>query len=781
MVGVYRDGNKTPINGTSTDAKGVFTLTQLPFDSFRLTVDFMGYKPVAVGNIRLSRNKPSIDLGSIKLAYFAQVLKDITITGEKDLIETKADKLVYNAERDLTSQGGVATDLLKKIPLLSVDIDGNIQLQGASNVQILINGKTSAIFSNNPSEALQSIPASQIKSIEVITSPGAKYDAEGTGGIINIILKENKFKGANGTMNLSAGTRLNNGSVTFNARRGFFGFNASFGGNAQLKSTTLNSLSRNSTDSAGYHYQLNQDGQGNVIRHSYRGLIGFEWDMRNNNQLSGSLGYNFFKSMNRGLTEQQQSVSPFNPAWLPGYDWQTSRNASNYFSFHSLEGHLDYIKKYKTEGKELDISYQSHQYSTPTYFSQHQEYTANDSVFTGAQSGNAVRGNENIIQLDFVQPLKKEAKIELGAKATLSQITSHSDYYDLIPASQEYHFDSAGLDHFYYNRNIYALYASFDFRLLKAVDVKIGGRLERTFTQANFQASSPVMIPPYNFFMPTLTVSRSLTSSQVLKLSYSRRIQRPGSRSLNPFINATDPSNITTGNPNLKPELVHYAELAYTKTFTNGGSLVSSVFGRYSTQDLQGYEYFHSGLKIADSTYLNVTVNTTENVGIQNVAGVNFFGSVPVTPTLTLRGSIAFFDLYIKNKLLPDDQVNSVNYRSNINATYQPNHDIAFEFFGNFRSPWHEIQGSSKSFVTYSFAFRKYLWNQKGSIGFTTTNPFNHYVDLKTSLTGRDFSMVSDRKVVYQSFGIIFTYKFGKLQFKKDTDENPDQNNLPEN
>ena len=175
-------------------------------------------------------------------------MQNVTITATPRLIENKIDKIVFNAERDLTSQGGVATDVLKKVPQVSVDVDGNVELSGSSSIQFLINGKPSTVFGSNITDVLQSIPASQIKSIEVITNPGAKYDAQGLGGIINIILKENRAKGINGNLSLNGGTINENGSFNFNARKNNIGFNAFVSGESRLSTNTPNSSDRLSVD-----------------------------------------------------------------------------------------------------------------------------------------------------------------------------------------------------------------------------------------------------------------------------------------------------------------------------------------------------------------------------------------------------------------------------------------------------------------------------------------------------------------------------------------------------
>src|SRR5882672_4417352 len=205
-ITLYAAGNTRPVNGATSSVKGVFTVEGLAPGSYTLTVGFIGFQARSISALTLDAKTMSLTLGDIFLSKKTEALQAVTVTASKGLVENKIDKMVYNAEKDITSQGGVATDILKKVPMVSVDVDGNVQLQGNSNILFLINGKPSSIFGNNLADALQSIPASQIKNIEVISSPGAKYDAEGTGGIINIILKDNKLRGVNGNISLTAGT-----------------------------------------------------------------------------------------------------------------------------------------------------------------------------------------------------------------------------------------------------------------------------------------------------------------------------------------------------------------------------------------------------------------------------------------------------------------------------------------------------------------------------------------------------------------------------------------------
>src|SRR5580658_10341765 len=235
-------------------------------------------------------------------------MQTVTVTATRGLVENKLDKTVYNVEKDVTSLGGVATDVLKKVPMISVDVDGNVDIMGNSNILFLINGRPSSIFGNNLSDALQSIPASQIKSIEVITSPGARYDAEGTGGIINIILKDNRMNGINGNLSLTGGSRLQNGSFNFNVRHGKFGLNSFFSGNAQLPSTTLNSSNRNSFDTTGaLSGNLVQNGSSRFYRNGYETGLNLEWDANKYDVLTGGLQYASFGNNNRGSYQQTET------------------------------------------------------------------------------------------------------------------------------------------------------------------------------------------------------------------------------------------------------------------------------------------------------------------------------------------------------------------------------------------------------------------------------------------------------------------------------------------
>ena len=201
-VSVYKQGAASPFNGASTDPNGSFIIAGIPAGDYKVTVDFLGYRRKTIAHVILGGGAKNALMGTILLAPLQTQMKEVNITAQAASVQNNIDKLVYNPGNDLTTQGGLALDVLQKVPMVSVDINGNVELMGSTSIQFLINGKPSTIFGASITDALQAIPASQIKSIEVITNPGAKYDASGTGGIINIILKDNNVQGVNGSVNL---------------------------------------------------------------------------------------------------------------------------------------------------------------------------------------------------------------------------------------------------------------------------------------------------------------------------------------------------------------------------------------------------------------------------------------------------------------------------------------------------------------------------------------------------------------------------------------------------
>ena len=696
-------------------------------------------------------------------------IKEVTIIGKKAVVENKIDKIVYNVANDVTSQSGAAIDVLRKVPQVTVDAEGNVELQGNPNVRFLINGKPSSIFGNSLADALASIPASQIKSIEAVTSPGAKYDAQGTGGIINIVLNESKLKGINGLINASGGTRFQTGSLNLNFRNKIFSLNAFFSGNAQLKSRTPFSQDRLSYDhSLQTQTRLLQSGYTDFQRHGYRTGLGFEWSVDQSNTLSGSVSYNDFANKSIGLINQEQNINDFsnsNQQSIGGY-----RVSDNRFLVNSIDANLSYRKIFKKEGQELTMDYIMSSGLPNSNYLQTQSLAGALIPYNGISGSNPGRDTNHNLSIDYVQPITRKVTLEMGTKVIFQHITNRTGVDVLNALSGQYESDPYQSYQLKYDMGIYAAYFTSSFKLLDWLDIRAGARYEYTTVRIDYQNTD---IPSYSLLVPSLILSHRYDNGKTLKLAYTRRVERPEYAELNPFLNFSDPHNITTGNPMLKPEIGDNVEMGYNKNFENGANISLTLTERINSQDLKQITTFYPVYSVNEAAYTNVSVTSRKNIGKEYNSGGILSASLPIfNNKLNLRGNMMLFHRYIDSDYFGNIDM-GLRYRLNLNMNYRFTKDFIIEAFGNYNSAAKNIQGKNPQSITYSIAGRKEFWDKKASIGITTTNPFNKYIKQVTTVNTSDYSSYSVRQLPLRSFGISFSYKFGK-DFKKDKDISSD-------
>lgn len=513
-----------------------------------------------------------------------------------------------------------------------------------------------------------------------------------------------------------------------------------------------------------------RDGAHHIERYSFQTGVGFDWTYKEKNSFSGSLTYNQFGNTGSGIINQSQQTHAPGGSILS--DIISLSNMDNTYRSHNVDANLTYKRTFNKEDQELEIQATTSLGNSFSASSNNQWLLPNDSLYYGTNNKNPGTQNLSEVQMDYTQPLKKDVLLGVGGKLNFMDITSTSDILSLQPASKLFLPNSALSNYLDYHQKVYALYSELIFPVAHLFDTKIGGRYERTeITSFYSNAQKPETTPGYNTFVPSVYFSKKISDNQMVKLSYSKRIERPDYGDLNPFINTADPKNITAGNPYLQPEVGNRYELGYSRDFGATGSVMANLFYRANNHDIQPYIVYYPTLKIGDSTYTNVSVSSRENIGLENNMGVNLFGDIHLATKLTVRTNLFLFYRHITNMLDPGYNAHSFNYRLNMNADYEFSNTLAGEFFGNFNSPRNEVQGRYPSFVTYSFAFRKQFWNKKGSLALTATNPFNEYVNQRTEVFGPNFTLSSNRKIPFRSFGINFTWKFGKLEFKKDKEE----------
>jgi len=775
-IGLLNPNNKE-INGTISNEKGAFLIDHIAAGTYKIAVFYAGYKNKTIADLQISTNTSRITLGDIQLVNGETVLEGVTVVGKKAVIENKVDKIVFNAANDVTSQNGAAIDVLRKVPQVTVDADGNVELQGNSNIRFLINGKPSGIFGNSLADALASIPASQIKSIEVISSPGAKYDAQGTGGIINIVLKDNKIRGINGIVNATGGTLFEAGSLNLNYKNNALSMNAFFSGNAQLKAKTPFSQDRTSRDaSSNTNTHLLQDGYTDFQRQGYRTGLGFDWTLSKSSTLSGSFSYNSFSNKSTGLINQQQYITDHitsDVTSIIGY-----RTSDNRSSVHSVDGSLSFRKTFKKEGQELTADYVFSYGSPKSSYLQTQSLSGATFPYNGISGSNPGTDNSHNLSVDYVHPFNDKVTFEMGAKTVQQHITNATDVHILNTSSGQYETDPLQSYHLNYDMGIYAAYFSSKFKLLDWLDVRAGLRYEYTTLKIDFPDTN---IPSYGLLVPSFILSHKFESGETLKLSYTRRVERPEYTELNPFLNFSDPHNITTGNPALKPEIGDNMELGYTKNFASGGNISLTLAERINSQDLKQITTFYPVFTANGTEYTNVSVTARDNIGKEYNSGGIVSVSLPFFHNkMNLRTNVMAFHRYIVSQIYVGNLDMGMRYRVNLNLNYQFPKNFILEVFGNYNSAAKNIQGKNPQSVTYTFAGRKEFWNKKASLGFTITNPFNKYIRQVTTVNTGDYDSYSVRELPYRSFGISFSYKFGKMDFKKEKDISNEYLNGPQ-
>jgi ferric enterobactin receptor len=774
-ISLVDPSNKT-VNGTTTGRTGTFTITNVVPGSYIVVAEFIGYRSRTIKNVTIVKKNDLVDLKNIALVATATTLQAVTVTTQGRLIENKIDKMVFNAEKDITSQTGVATDILRKVPQVTVSVDGDVELAGSSGIRFLINGKPSSAFGSNIADVLQAIPANQIKSIEVITNPGAKYDAQGMGGIINIILKKSNAQGINGNLSVTGGTRTENGSFNFNARKDKLAVNAFVSGNTRLRATTPSFSNRLTNDTAANtSISLRQDGLRRFTRNGFQTGAGFDYTFNDKNSLTGAFSYNKFANDGTGYTNQLQSVK----GGINGTpDIASLNNINSFFRFHNIDASLNYKRTFKKEDQELDIAFNSTFGNSRNAASNMQFLQPDNLLYYGTNSTNPGENNEKELLIDYAQPLAKQVILGLGSKVNFRDIVSNSNVLKYNDSANSYLPDPYLTNNLNYHQKVYALYTELTFPAGKWFDVKAGGRYERTEIDAFYSnAQIQQKVPGYNTFVPTIYLSRKLgEDGGSLKLSYSKRIGRPDYEELNPFINTSDPKNITTGNSNLVPEQSHRYEFAYNKDLGKAGSFMINLFYRLNLNDIQPFVTYYPEYTVGDTTYTHVTVSSRQNIGTEKNVGMNIFTDLRFINKMSIRTNLSFFHRDIINAIDKGYNTSSFNYRFNLNSSYQFSNTLAGEFFGNFNSPRNEAQGKYPSFTNYSFAIRKQFWNKNASIALTTTNPFKDAVDQRTELYGPNFVVNSLRSIPFRSFGLNFTWKFGHLEFKKENERNEEGN-----
>jgi outer membrane receptor protein involved in Fe transport len=769
-ISISRSGGKAILTGTLTDEKGNFKLNDIAPGSYKISVTFIGYPTKVIDPVTTTLSKPDNNMGTVVIAPSAKALSAVTVQGTTPVIENRIDKIVYNAEKDITSAGGNATDLLRKVPLVSVDLDGKPSLRGDQNVRILINGKPSGALSSSVADVLRTIPSDQIKSIEVITSPSAKYDAEGSGGIINIITKTKDVSGLSGSVSGGIGTRQNNGNANLNYKQNRLSISGNLGSNFAWPQTSLVDLRQEFSSGK----VINQESSAETKRNGTIGSVNVGYDFNNYNSISSNIRVNGGGFKTDGSSNNFDSSNQFD-------DYYTSNNL-NKASFSGFDWNADYTRKFKKEGEELTIAGQwSHSKISTDFRTGYFGFDNNTDIarFPNQLGANNGLNDEYTAQADYVLPINKAIKLEAGGKSILRRINSD---YNVSNQVNDLNNQANGTNPFVYNSNlsnlydykqdVYAGYTVLTFTLPKSFSLQAGARVENTDIEGKptnaTQTGLQTFPQNYTNFVPSFILSKTVKGTQTYKLTYNKRIQRPSLQYLNPFINKANQDNQSEGRPDLRPEIAQTVELGYN-TFIGASVINVSVYYKYTNDLIEGITrtVFDNDLN------RNVQRTTFQNIGKNNSYGASFFGSVTPWKPLTIRSSINTFTY---KPTVNADQVGNqstsgtyFNYNAFLSGSFAFKKGWSAEFFGVFNSPRRTIQGENPAFSLFGFGAKKEIIAKKFTLGLNALSPFQKYLKLDQNISSPTFTQTQKIRYPLQSFGISFTYNFGKVTYGAQT------------
>ena len=771
--------------GMLTRPNGDFSIENLPVASrFRLIITAIGFKEVnqTAGFTVKAGNNGGIterDLGNIKLEQDAEYLNAVTVTGTKPALQMGIDRKLFDVDKNLTAAGGTALDVMKNIPSVGVDVDGNVTLRN-STPQIFVDGRPTIL-------TLDQIPADNIERVELITNPSAKFDAASTGGVINVILKKNKKLGLNGLASIGAGyPDILNGNLSLNLRQNKFNFFVSGNYNQSGGIANSRTLRQNRNNGVLEDY-FNQYTKSDRLRRFGSIRFGVDYFMDNRNTLT--LSQNFVKEHGTSYeTQDQEYLNAGKVKERYGNRISDRRNDNDRSSTQLLYKH-----KFAEPGKELnaDINYNRGTGNDLTSIV-NSYYNVDGSPYAPTSNVRNDGGSKNdqvTIQVDFTAPKGEHTKLETGIRTYINNYTSLFNAFALdngtatkLPLSNNYK----------YQEMVNAAYVTYTSRIgsigyqlgLRAEHSKFDGNLVDSARSFGYQYPEKLN-SLFDALFPSLFLSKQLSDGEEVQVNYTRRIHRPNFWQLNPFVDINDPVNLRQGNPALKPEFTNSFEFNYNKSYSSG-SFLGVVYFRSTKGEITQYsdtitaaQYEQLNNAAVDpNAILNTFINAnTENewgseLTLQQKIGKNF----DFTPTMNLQYT------KVNAKLAKVDLSNEgFNWEAKLIANYKISskskifNKLGFQAIGEYESPEILPQGKRKEQYSVDLALRKdFLKNNMGTITFSLNDVFNTN-RWGTIYDTENFYQDSYRRRNVRNFRVTFTYKFGKADFslfkKKDNNE----------
>ncbi len=744
-VRILKLPDSTLANGNISDENGKFSIS-VPYGKYTAEIEYMGYQKMLTPAVNLSPENPQINLGELKLTATTNQLEEVVVQAEKSSMELSLDKRVFNVGKDLANAGGSAAQILVNIPSVTVEPDGAVKLRGSGNVRILIDGKPSGLVTFKGGAGLNSLQASMVERVEIITNPSARYEAEGMAGIINIILKKENKTGLNGSFQLISGVPTNLGaSANINYRHKKINFFINY------------ALTYDKNPYRGDLYQEVYNGDNTFIldQTNTGHVIGF------NNNIRGGLDLYFSEKsiLTTSYMLSRADGQRFNDNNY--YDYLNTRsNPITSIFRNQQEQEVEPLSEWVVSWKR-QFNKKGHELNTQFRFLDHWENS--DQLFT--QRGTLANGQvdaantfvqssindefekQYLLQLDYVQPFAKDGKVELGARSSLRNMVNDYVVYNEDEAGNQVVIPE--LDNlFTYQENISAVYGILGNKKGK-ISYQAGIRGEWSDVSTELEKSGD--INPRNYFnlFPSAHLTYNLLKENSLQLSYSRRIRRPVYNELSPFMTVSDSRNFSAGNPDLDPEYSDVYEIGHLKNFDKG-SLTSSLYYRNSTNTIDR-------IRVVDANGFSTTL--PQNLVGQTAYGIEFTSNYNPYKWWKMDFNFNLFHADIDGSNIDALYVNETNsWFTRLTSRFTLPKDLDLQMRANYNAAQKTAQGMQKAIYFIDFSLKKDIWNRKGTINFNVLDIFNSRW-MRSINEGATFYTESNRQFRRRQFNLTLSYR----------------------
>lgn len=752
-----------------TDMKGQFQEKVPGTGNFVMTITSVGRTPI-VKDFSVKAGENLVDFGTLYIVDASNELGQVEIVAQKPLVKADIDKIEYNVQDDPDAQSNSVLEMLRKVPLVTVDGEDNIQVNGSSSFKVYVNGKPNNMMSNNPTEVLKSMPANSIKHIEVITNPGPKYDAEGVGGILNIVTVGSGLEGYTATFSANVSNRGAGGGAFGTIKSGKLTVSARYNYNYNDQPRNYSSGSQHVTSEAVTENSSNLDYDGSNKGHGsfQSGSMEASYEIDTLRLVTMSFGLWGGGNKSNGSTDYIATF-PENINAAPIYSYSAFNRSKS--SWYSIDGGVDYQRLFKVKDRMLTFSYKIN--TRPQTSDSYTEYEIDKGYnpdwadylkrLRNLHNDGEQNTTEHTFQADYTTPIGKLHTLEAGAKYILRNNSSEDDRFDADDTGK-YEYNKDQSSHYKHLNDIIAAYLGYGLKV-KRLSGRLGLRYEHTIQDVKYLVGrGEDFTKNFDDVVPSASIGYKLTDMSNLRLGYNMRIYRPGIWSLNPYLNDTDPSYISQGNPELDSEKSHAFNLSYSN-FTQKFNINISARYSFTNNSIENVTRLMPDTEIEglkNPTGKDVLYSTYANIGKTRYASVNGYVNWNATPRTRIYMNMSGNYSYLEGSEGMRNDGWSLFAYGGAQQTLPHDWRISLNVFG--QTPWIMLQGKGSSFFDYGLSVNKSFLDKRLTLSAFASNFFKKYMDQSSTTEGSGFIRESNYKYSRQRFGISVSYRIGELK-----------------